>query len=125
MQQDADQSIASPDVSLSQKPVVQFQKRGAALFSKPLLPKPWRLQTRANLLASEEAQKLKKAIGLKQQKQQGTFGSKKVSSRPSTNHDSSSQAGQQSSLVPNISRIAEINVSQSAIFSLKNATETP
>ena len=114
---------ASQDVSMPQKQNVQFQKEGVALFSKPPLPKPWRLQTRANLLASEEAQKLKTAIGSKK-KQQGTSGTKKFSSRPSTNPDSQSQVGQQSSSVPNISSLAGTNVSQSSTFSSKSASET-
>ena len=115
---------ASQDVSMTQKQNVQFQKEGVALFSKPPLPKPWRLQTRANLLMSEEAQKLKKAIGSKQ-KQQGTIGSQKESSRPSTNHDSNqSQAGQLSSLVPNISSLAASNVSNPSKFSSKSASKT-
>ena len=101
---------------------MQFQNKEKALSLQPPLPKPWRLQTRANLLASEEAQKLKKAIGSKQ-KQQGTLGSRKDSSQPSTKPDlSQSQVEKQSTLVPNISSQAA-NVSITSTFSSNNAAE--
>ena len=91
---------------------------------KPPLPKPRALQTRASLLASEEAQQLKKAIG-KGHKQQGLVVPSSARTKPSSTHSSQElQAGSRVNQERAISNLAEVQESgkRSSHVSIENAS---